>query len=214
MHPMQWSAPCSNASGMLRKEFSQWSIPKALRDEFGVRDGDKCVVTIAHLSLSWTFKVKVTSGGEIRVPVSKAEQLKHQAQVHPSTSISFGLSFEDEKEAAHELFENEVAASRKLSSAKRRERLAKAPKKPKIRRVLSTIFDRNPDVVAEVLERANGMCERCNNPAPFTRMSDGTPYLEVHHRLQLAHGGDDTVENTTALCPNCHRQSHYGQLDA
>lgn len=71
------------------------------------------------------------------------------------------------------------------------------------------VFQRNPDVVAEVLFRANGHCEHCGNPAPFTRRTNGSPYLEVHHTKSLVEGGEDTVENATALCPNCHRKSHY-----
>jgi 5-methylcytosine-specific restriction protein A len=74
-------------------------------------------------------------------------------------------------------------------------------------------YQRNPDVVAAVLERANGHCERCRNPAPFLR-SDGTPYLEVHHSIGLADGGPDTVANALALCPNCHRELHYGLAPA
>lgn len=72
------------------------------------------------------------------------------------------------------------------------------------------VFDRNPDVVAVVLQRANGNCECCKKPAPFIRKSDNTPYLEVHHTIPLAAGGDDTVKNAEALCPNCHREKHYG----
>jgi 5-methylcytosine-specific restriction protein A len=72
------------------------------------------------------------------------------------------------------------------------------------------VFARNPDVVAEVLERAGGRCEYCGCPAPFTKRSNGMPYLEVHHKIQLAHDGEDTVSNAVALCPNCHRKAHYG----
>ncbi|SFB88291.1 HNH endonuclease [Marinospirillum celere] len=57
-------------------------------------------------------------------------------------------------------------------------------------------------------ERENG--QACGTPAPFNRKSDGTPYLEVHHKTPLALGGEDTVENAIALCPNCHRKAHYG----
>ena len=93
---------------------------------------------------------------------------------------------------------------------RRRSRLADAPRIP--RRVITqhTDFVRNPDVIADVLERALGICERCGNKAPFTRKSDGTPYLEVHHKIMLAEGGEDTVQNAVALCPNCHRMAHYG----
>jgi 5-methylcytosine-specific restriction protein A len=28
--------------------------------------------------------------------------------------------------------------------------------------------------------------------------------------VMLAEGGEDTVENALALCPNCHRRLHFG----
>jgi 5-methylcytosine-specific restriction protein A len=92
----------------------------------------------------------------------------------------------------------------------RRERLQTAPKLPTRTPVVLFAYKRNPDVVAEVLHRAGTQCERCKTAAPFLRRKDNTPYLEVHHRLQLAEGGEDTVENAEALCPNCHRELHYG----
>jgi len=107
-------------------------------------------------------------------------------------------------------FDALIAASKRLSAAERQARLASAPKKPARTQVVSTAFLRNPDVVAAVLIRAKGQCEGCKCPAPFKRASDDTPYLEVHHRVHLAEGGDDTVENAVALCPNCHREAHYG----
>lgn len=94
--------------------------------------------------------------------------------------------------------------------AKRLMRLAKANKKPERKVVETEVFIRNPDVVVEVLERANGVCENCRSQAPFLRKSDNSPYLEVHHKIPLADDGDDTVENAIALCPNCHRKAHYG----
>ena len=94
--------------------------------------------------------------------------------------------------------------------AARQARLAKASAKPRTVMRLLRDYLRNPDVVAEVLVRAGGLCEVCGNPAPFRRRADSSPYLEVHHKIRLADGGDDTVENAIALCPNCHRQQHYG----
>jgi len=103
-----------------------------------------------------------------------------------------------------------VVESLNSAQSKRLARLAAAPKKPGSIRVMTTAYARNPDVIAEVLIRALGTCEGCKKSAPFARKSDGTPYLEVHHRIRLADGGDDTVENALALCPNCHRKQHYG----
>lgn len=88
-------------------------------------------------------------------------------------------------------------------------RLAVAPKMPRRVEVTSVAFVRNSDVIAEVLLRAAGVCELCGSLAPFIRKSNGSPYLEVHHRVRLADGGEDTVVNTVALCPNCHRREHY-----
>jgi 5-methylcytosine-specific restriction protein A len=72
----------------------------------------------------------------------------------------------------------------------------------------STSFSRDPKVVAWILKNSNGICESCNEPAPFTK-PDGDFYLEVHHLRRLADGGRDTVTNTVAVCPNCHRALHF-----
>ena len=108
------------------------------------------------------------------------------------------------------LFQRDTEASIHSERTRRLARLAAAPKKPEKVQVVSTAFQRNPDVVAEVLFRAEGFCEACKNKAPFDRRSDQSPYLEVHHRIPLADGGDDTVANAIALCPNCHRKAHFG----
>lgn len=88
-------------------------------------------------------------------------------------------------------------------------RLRQAGTMPEQQIVLARVFKRNPDVIAEALVIANGVCQGCHQVAPFLR-KDGRPYLEVHHRQPLGEGGADTVENAIALCPNCHRERHYG----
>lgn len=107
-------------------------------------------------------------------------------------------------------FNSKVLKAQKETPENRKKHLENATKKPQKKIVQATVFDRNPYVVAEVLERAKGICERCKTNAPFLRKSDGTPYLEVHHIIPLSENGDDTVENTIALCPNCHRELHFG----
>lgn len=72
-----------------------------------------------------------------------------------------------------------------------------------------TVLGRDPEVRAYVLARAAGTCERCDKRAPFNGPS-GDPFLEVHHVQQLADGGPDTTDNAVALCPNCHREAHFG----
>jgi predicted HNH restriction endonuclease len=111
----------------------------------------------------------------------------------------------------HAELRKQVVSAYADSSQGRGERLAKAPKKPSAVQVTRTEFRRNADVIVEVMLRATGVCEACGRSAPFIRASDGTPYLEIHHIRSLADGGDDTVENAVALCPNCHRRAHYAK---
>lgn len=73
----------------------------------------------------------------------------------------------------------------------------------------TTRYVRDVEVAAWVLEQAKGRCEACGCRAPFNRAS-GDPYLEVHHVTHLAVGGPDVIENTVAVCPNCHREAHLG----
>lgn len=124
-------------------------------------------------------------------------------QSYPVTVGYLSVSSED--------FEADISASLKLSPDERKKRLALAPKKPAKVQVVSMSFRRNPDVVAEVLLQAKGICQRCMRPAPFVSASSGEPYLEVHHKTPLALGGEDTVKNAIALCPNCHREAHLGK---
>lgn len=108
-------------------------------------------------------------------------------------------------------FEMQVQQSLQKTEQQRLRDLETANIYPARMRVTTSVFQRNPDVVATVLIRANGICESCRTKAPFLRRSNGQPYLEVHHKVQLASGGPDSVENAIALCPNCHRDQHFGQ---
>lgn len=136
-------------------------------------------------------------------------KLRHVAALHQA-----GATAPETMEQLDVNFKKAVLRSLSDSSAERRKRLNTADKFPARTPVVSLAFTRNPDVVAEVLLRAQGVCERCKQTAPFLRRSNKTPYLEVHHVLQLSDGGEDTVENALATCPNCHRELHYGENSA
>ncbi|MGF2410772.1 HNH endonuclease [Ferruginibacter sp.] len=107
-----------------------------------------------------------------------------------------------------------LTKAQKLTQDERLEILKTINAKPTKTTVNQTVFIRSQIVVAVVLYRADGKCEKCKCNAPFLRDIDNTPYLEVHHIVTLAEGGDDTIENAIALCPNCHRQAHYGKRNA
>lgn len=80
---------------------------------------------------------------------------------------------------------------------------------PSQRYLATTSYVRDPHVKAWVLVVADSQCECCDAQAPFITAT-GEPFLEVHHLRTLADGGSDTINNTVALCPNCHRELHYG----
>lgn len=62
---------------------------------------------------------------------------------------------------------------------------------------------RDPRVRLAVLERARYRCERCDESRTFRG------FLDVHHVLGAE--VSDRVYNCVALCPNCHREAHYGE---
>lgn len=118
------------------------------------------------------------------------------------------LGFRIQDKDGNDLFDLEVAACLKMTRA---ERLAAIEKEAGTRpgHVLAQVrrYFRSPCVVAERLRLSEGYCDECRKPSPFTRRN-GLPGLEVHHVVPLAEEGADTVENTRALCPNCHSEIH------
>lgn len=98
--------------------------------------------------------------------------------------------------------------AKKLSDEALKARLAKGIKIPASVKTTTVTYYRDPYVVEYVKRRANGNCELCQNPGPF-KAQDGLPFLEVHHIHWLSNQGEDSIKNTVALCPNCHRKMHY-----
>lgn len=78
-------------------------------------------------------------------------------------------------------------------------------------RVATTVFKRNPYIADLAKLLANGKCQLCEQDAPF-KDEYGNPYLENHHIQWLSKGGLDVIENSVALCPNCHKKMHVLNL--
>jgi len=74
--------------------------------------------------------------------------------------------------------------------------------------ITGTAFVRSPAVRMAALQRSLGKCEYCNAPGFST--PDGRTYLETHHIQPLSEGGADAITNVIALCPNHHREAHFG----
>ena len=143
------------------------------------------------------------------------EIIKEISKLSNSESLIYDLvAFNNHKVIEQKVFDTQfqymVEKSLKSEDSERRARLSKYDGKSIRVETISYSFVRSSDVVAEALIRANGICERCKKPAPFIRKSNGTYYLEVHHKVPLSEDGLDLIENVLALCPNCHREIHHG----
>jgi len=80
-------------------------------------------------------------------------------------------------------------------------------KTPSYRQITSKTYVRDQYVAEYSKRRAKGICQLCEKPAPFND-KEGKPYLESHHIIWLSKGGEDSIDNTVALCPNCHKKMH------
>jgi len=74
----------------------------------------------------------------------------------------------------------------------------------------TTEYTRSEKVKQYVKARADGHCEGCGEPAPFTSKT-GEPYLHAHHVHELSEGGSDVPQTVISLCPNCHYRVHHGE---
>ena len=79
---------------------------------------------------------------------------------------------------------------------------------PTAKERLQKVWQRSSMLKLYALKRAHGVCEGCNNKAPFKTRS-GQDYLEVHHINKISDGGPEKPQLVAALCPNCHRKAHY-----
>jgi flavoprotein len=192
--------------GYPRKQFKSWKIPAEIILDHFLLDGTPIVGTVTIGSVSLSFVSHTTSGGEFSIGKGLADILSNRKRLASAGSVKFRILVEMDDF----WFQREVTSSLKDTVSSRLAKIKLAEKKPAKKVVQSIVFIRNPDIVAQKLYEAAGRCQRCQKSAPFNRKIDNIPYLEVHHINRLADGGDDTLKNTIALCPNCHRQYHYG----
>jgi len=118
-----------------------------------------------------------------------APEIKEPEKSHPS-------------ELALRLWSRPLAEVRELALQK-----ASSSVSEKMHRMITR--QRSEAVRVYVLRRANGICESCCENAPF-RTTTGRPYLEPHHLYRLSDGGPDAPDCVSAVCPNCHKEIHYG----
>lgn len=124
----------------------------------------------------------------------------------PLRIVNQGISVGPETVDAFETIQEKKAS--KLSSIDLEKRAQeRSSNRVSNRNITVKTFIRDPFVSEYAKRRANGVCQLCGEPAPFSD-KDNKPFLETHHIIWLANDGADSVENTVALCPNCHRKMH------
>lgn len=154
--------------------------------------------------------------------ISEASYVGHHSEVAPDRNgkprkaIVFELALESSPEgtghtALQDLGPKPPAALKRKSLAElRRLALERVPRDAAPAQRRANVYQRSEAVREYVLRRANGVCEACDDPAPFTAR-DGRPYLEPHHIRRRADGGPDHPRWVAGVCPNCHRRVHSGE---
>lgn len=117
-----------------------------------------------------------------------------------------------DQDAVQTCHEKKQKQAKKLSLAELRDRALKSNAQSGEYKTTIKQYVRNEYVVEYAKRLANGVCQLCDQAAPF-HDKKGIPYLETHHTVWLARGGEDTIFNTVALCPNCHKRMHVLDLE-
>lgn len=128
-------------------------------------------------------------------PVYKIEMIDEDKVIEPLDD-----SYSEEEKKAHA--ESMDLESLRLAAIKH------TVEKPVEIETTVKVVKRDPYIAQYAKERANGICQLCGKEGPFIG-KNGKPYLESHHIVSIADGGADSIENTIALCPNCHRKMHH-----
>ncbi len=185
------------------------------REVYLEHKGKKCInlIHIQHLrKLDVHIPVKKMIKITDNQPHGKRTRAGGFSYVYPLSEDLLNLKLETLANIQKYL-EKGIEESALLGQELRLERIKKATIYPEKIQTISYVYQRNPDVIVETLTRAQGVCEECNKPAPFLRSKDNSPYLEIHHIVALADGGKDSLDNTKAMCPNCHKKLHFGKKE-
>ncbi len=177
---------CDNKNGKLRRltaptEFTDNTYPK---------------------NISETYSFVLKDGLEISFG-----ELLHFAQNEYAGVLGINKGRLDTLDNMHS-YEEKMKHALSMNESDLRE-MAKRQSTKYPREITTTIIQkvRDPYVSEYAKRRAKGICQLCGHFAPFNR-ADGEPYLESHHIKWLSEGGADSIGNTVALCPNCHRRMH------
>ena len=87
---------------------------------------------------------------------------------------------------------------------------------PEVKQRLARTIERGP--IGDLVKQRNGyrcqICDALGRPAIGFHKPDGNPYVEAHHVMPVARHeiGSLASANIITVCPNHHRQLHYGGI--
>lgn len=186
-----------------RRSWHQWPIPRHLVERHAIKIGDEFRVHVIQGTQTYDMKKRVV-GKRYVLNVTPRKELFVDSLLTDQPRFLLTRPVSDLN------LNHQIASLRELPKSDLGLLLSLQPIKPNVSQRTIQVFERSQIVVAAVHLRAAGTCEDCKSLAPFKKRGTGEPYLEVHHVIPLSKGGDDTFDNTLALCPNCHRKRHHG----
>lgn len=171
------------------------------------------------LGMKW-FKIKDLELGRLTVTEDIAKKINGEFHINYRWILYgekpreiYRSGFHIESEQSFDINEQKLSAALEMLSdaklAKDSRHINRTKSKLEVPIKVYVCFH-DPRATIAAIKRAKGKCEMCASPAPFRRASDGSPYLEIHHKKPLSLGGDDTLDNIIIVCPNCHRKIHFG----
>ena len=66
----------------------------------------------------------------------------------------------------------------------------------------TTIYELSSRTIQKIIARANLSCSIC-------KWDKATG--DIHHIIEVSEGGSNEMSNLIYICPNCHRELHFGQ---
>jgi len=162
----------------------------------------------------WIPEISKSNEGFIKYAINNTHILPQMLEAHSAGAVEYlseitGNALHNPSFADIAISKNETKLLKRLKklSDRKLEQLATSQSShPKKIKMSKYVYIRNPYIVEQAKRIAKGVCQDCGNAAPFFTQGTNEPFLEVHHIKPLSQGGEDTIENVIALCPNCHKK--------
>lgn len=175
-------------------------------------------VVITENAKRWLPLIDKSNSQFIDYAISNTRVLPMMTGAHSVGAVDFlssvvGRHLPNPSFALNSVYENEILISKKIKklSDEQLEKLAqKEQSQPRKTTTSTSLYIRNPYIIERAKRLAAGKCQDCGQLAPFINKLTKELFLEVHHIVPLSEGGEDSINNVVALCPNCHRKRHYG----